>query len=241
MTNPLRDAPVPLPLEAIEAFEYLRAFLVDKVSHDRARTPKVAWKAIVVYQCLVRRALDAADGTTLGWNASNLLTAITMARSLVETIAALHDLSENLKGAVGRESLDEIDALLMARMFAWRADPGVAQDIPRSANVLTLIDHLDRWLEQHGASPSAVRGFYEDVSEFVHPNFLGIAQIYTDNDYAKLSVSFRATEETRVGLYADIKTALGLLGLAQLAAAQFDDLFSEIVRLNLAAHPSTSK
>jgi hypothetical protein len=100
--------------------------------------------------------------------------------------------------------------------------------------VLTLIDRLDRWLKQHGASAAIIRTFYEDVSEFVHPNNLGIAQIYADNDYAKRSVSFRATEETRAGLYKQIKSALGLLTVAKLAVVQFETLLPEIVRLNLA-------
>ena len=238
MTNPLKDAPAPLPQETLNALEYLRGYLVQEVSQDKARTPKVAWKAVVLYQCLVRRVLEAADGTALGWNERNLLTAITMARSLIETTAALHDLSENLKDAVSRESLDDVDAILMSRMFAWRTAPGVAEDIPTSTNVLTLIDRLDRWLKQRGASAALIRRFYEDVSEFAHPNYLGISQIYTDNDYANLSVSFRVTEETRAGLYDEIMRALSLLALAQLAVAQFEELLPEIVRLNLAVVPN---
>lgn len=235
MTNPLRDTSAPLPPETLAALAYLRNYLLPEVLGGYAVcSGKVSWKAAILYQCLVRRVLDAADGTILGWNEKNLLTAITMARSLVETTAALHDLSENLNDAVSRESLDDIDKILMARMFAWRIAPGVAEDIPVSTNVLTLIDRLDRWLKQRGASSAIIRRFYEDVSEFVHPNNLGIAQIYADNDYAKHSVSFRATEETRAGLYDQIKSALGLLTVAQLAVAQFETLLPEIVRLNLA-------
>ena len=242
VTNPLRDAPAPLPQKTIEALAYLRGYLVPEVSgEDAIRTPKVAWKAKVLYQCLVRRVLDAADGTVLGWNADNLLTAITMARSLVETAAALFDLSENLSKAVSRGSLDEADAILMARMFAWKKAPGVAEDIPASTNVLTLIDRLDDWLRKRGASAAIIRAFYEDVSEFVHPNNLGIAQIYTDNDDAKRSVSFRPTEQTRTGLYDQIKSALGLLSVAKLAVVQFETLLPEVVRLNLVLMTPTAK
>jgi hypothetical protein len=59
----------------------------------------VAWKAIVLYQCLVRRALDAADGSLLGWNANNLLAAITMARSFVGNSA--HGIVNGLAGSLG--------------------------------------------------------------------------------------------------------------------------------------------
>jgi hypothetical protein len=229
-----------LPQDTIAALAYLRGYLVTDISAEEAgRIPKVARKAKVLYQCLVRRVLDAADGAVLGWNARNLLTALTMARSLVETTAALHDHSEKLKSAVSRESLDDVDAIIMAGIFASRTFLGAADEIPPSTNVLTLIDRLDGWLKQRGASGAVIRTFYDTLSEFAHPNFFGITLVYTDNDYAKGSVSFRPTEETRAGAYDEIRMALGLLTVARLAVLQFEDLAPEIIRLNLAVDPQS--
>jgi hypothetical protein len=236
MTNFLTDPPEPLPEHTLEALAYLRDHLVDGISPEEAAdTPKVARKAKVLYQCMVRRVLDAADGTALGWNGGNLLTSITMARSLVETVAALNDLSDKLSDALGRESLDEVDAILMARLFAWRTNPIVITEIPSSTNVLTLIDRLDRWLKRVVAPEASVRGFYEGVSEFAHPNYLGITLIYSHTDNATGAVSFGATKETRTDVYADIRSALGLVGFAEIAVRWLEDHLPEIARLNVAA------
>jgi len=54
-------------------------------------------------------------------------------------------------------------------------------------------------------------------------------------------VSFRPTEQTRTGLYDQIKSALGLLSVAKLAVVQFETLLPEVVRLNLVLMTPTAK
>jgi hypothetical protein len=89
-----------LPLDSRELEQPRKVALSNFVYKRSARaTPKMAWKITSTYQCLIRRTIDAADGMRMAWNAGNLLTAITMARSLIETGAIVRNLTDSIKKA----------------------------------------------------------------------------------------------------------------------------------------------
>jgi|SRR6516225_6712860 len=83
--------------KVVEALVTLRNRLVHEISTSEiASTPKMVWKMTSTYQCLIRRTIETADGMRSGWNTRNLLTTLTMARSLFETGATVQHLTDSI-------------------------------------------------------------------------------------------------------------------------------------------------
>jgi hypothetical protein len=104
-----------------QILEVLRASFMSEFSAEHAeRVHPLVWKMALTYQCLVRRTVETADGLLLGWDAGNIITAVTMARSLIETASLVFDLTEGLEKAVKQKDLHAIDDLVNRRLLGTR-------------------------------------------------------------------------------------------------------------------------
>lgn len=126
----------------------LRGRLIPEFTTDQMLgIPKMVWKTRSTFQCLIRRTLDAVDGMRMAWNAGNLLTAVTMARSLIETGAVVRCLTDAVKDATKDKDVDALDKAVMSAGFATRFDEFMGDDWAYKAkNILTLIVSMDRSL-----------------------------------------------------------------------------------------------
>jgi len=68
--------------------------------------------------------------------------------------------------------LGEIDEFLMKGTFGGRTDDALR----KSPNILTAIDHTAKEHKKY-------RKLYDELSEFVHPNWFGTAGLYSKNDF----------------------------------------------------------
>jgi hypothetical protein len=98
---------------------------------------------------------------------------VTMSRSLTETGAVVRCLIDAVKEATKEKDVDALDKAVMSAGFATRFEEFMGDDWAYKAkSILTLIDATDRSVFKDNVS--RLRKAYDFLSEFVHPNHLGI-------------------------------------------------------------------
>jgi len=185
------------------------------------------WKTTSVYQCLIRRTIETIDGMRAAWNAGNLLTTITMARSLIETGAIVKHLTNTVKQAVANQDVDALDKAVMHAGFATRDKSFFGEEEEfKAENILTMIDRMDRSLFKDKVP--RLRAAYDFLSEFVHPNHLGILGLYSENFPEKYRVEFGNTTAKKKMILPHIRIALGMVWLVDIAASDIRKLIPVI-------------
>jgi hypothetical protein len=208
--------------EITNALVALRKRLVKEIATE---PPEIVWKIISTYQCLIRRTIDAADGMRTAWNAGNLLTAITMGRSLIETGAVVRNLTDSIKNAVERSDVDALDRAVMHATFSTMNDAHLAERPEyKATRILKLIDIMDKSL--FGDSAPKLRDAYRFLSEFAHPNFSGTVGLYSTSDGYR--IEFGNTGEKKQYVLPDLLITSGMIWLVEIAAADIDELMPRI-------------
>jgi len=113
----------------------IRKLFIEQLSG--AKLQRVVFNATMSVQLLARRSIDLVDGMNLGWRAENMLTFITMGRSLIETAALVYALDEEVTQAILNKDLQKIDAAIVGVLM------GSKHELFNPTNVLTLIDRFD--------------------------------------------------------------------------------------------------
>jgi hypothetical protein len=206
----------------------LRARLIPEFTTDQMLgMPKMVWKARSIFQCLIRRTLEAVDGMRMAWNAGNLLTAVTMARSLIETGAVVQGLIDAVKESTKEKDVEALDKAVMSAGFATRFEDFMGDDWAYKAkNVLTMIDAMDRGLFKDKLP--RLRKAYDFLSEFVHPNHLGILGLYSDHLAEKHRIEFGNLGRKRANILSQIRITLAMVWLVENAASDLEALIPEI-------------
>jgi hypothetical protein len=88
---------------------------------------------------------------------------ILLTRAVTESAALVWRLNELLETR-HQYSSEGLHDQFKRMHFGWKNDP----DFPKAFNVLTMIDHLDKKIP-------GVRGRYDHLSEFAHPNWSGVS------------------------------------------------------------------
>jgi hypothetical protein len=118
-------------------------------------------------QALVRCCISFMDSGYAEFHAGRLLTVYSSARSVMETIAVMHDFVETLAPLVNAAQYREAGELIGSRALATRV-PSFAEktDPVYAVQILKQIDKLDK------RNPG-YREAYDHMSDVVHPNALG--------------------------------------------------------------------
>ena len=217
--------------EITEAVLGLRKRLISEFTAAYiASVPKIVWKTSSTYQCLIRRTLEAVDGMRAAWNAGNLLTAATMARSLVEIGAIVRQLTDSIKTAAEEKDLDAIDKAVMNVGFGTRIkdlyEDEIAKGEYKAQNILTIIDKMDKKMFQD--EKPRLRDTYDLLSEFVHPNSFGILGLYSDNFSGEFRIEFGRTARKKETLLPFLRVTLGMAWLVEIAANDIEKLIPAI-------------
>ena len=214
--------------EINDAYVALRKRLIPQFTTEQiSHTPKTVWKTLSVFQCLIRRTLEAADGMRSAWNQGNLLTATTMARSLIETGATIRHLMDSIKDATRQRDTAALDRSVMELGFAARYEGFAGDDWAHKAEkILTLIDSMDRSL--FGDKKPRLRDAYDFLSEFAHPNYLGVLGLYSDNFPEEYRVEFGKRRKKKEMILPLLRVTLAMVLLAELAAVDLEALIPEI-------------
>jgi hypothetical protein len=173
--------------------------------------PKVVWKMHSVCQSAIYRAVELQNAVAILVNADNLLGGIIMARTLIELMAFISDLQEKISRGVDSNSLPMIDEAIMATSFStrWEEMP----EGTKATNILTIIERFDRdFMGEKKARP--VSGVHAVLSEYVHPNWAGMAGFFGFVNYEsrvdRLSVRHKDKEKLYLHIAAGC-TALAII------------------------------
>jgi hypothetical protein len=211
-----------------DALVALRKRLVKEITTEEiAATPKMVWKITSTFQCLIRRTIEAADGMRTAWNAGNLLTAITMGRSLIETGAIVRNLADGIKKAVETRDVDVLDEAVMHAGFATRDDAMLAERPEyKATNIITMVERMDKSL--FGDKTPRLRGSYDFLSEFAHPNHFGILGLYSKTVASEYRVEFGNAAEKKHTILPNLRVTTSMIWLVELAAKDIDKLVPQI-------------
>jgi hypothetical protein len=166
--------------ELSPVLEALRRRLVSELGQEDIPDSKVLWKTLALYQCLIRRTLELTDGIIGAWYRNSYLIAVVIARSLVETAAFTYDITVRIEKHIKDNDLSAVDKLIMDRTFATKMPDWVNNGLPSDAkNIMGLLRDLDRAVgPAPGDEQKPVEGHYALLSEFTHPNWLGVTHLY---------------------------------------------------------------
>lgn len=164
------------------------------------------------------------------WNTGNLLTAVTMARSLIEIGAIVRHLTDSIKTAATEKDLDAVDKAVMNVGFGMRIkdlyEGEAGSGDYKAQNILTIIDKMDKKMFQDGEP--RLRKTYDFLSEFVHPNSFGILGLYSDNFAKEYRIEFGRTARKRETLLPNLRVTLGMAWLVAMEANDLDKLIPVI-------------
>lgn len=215
----------------------LRARLIPEIGRRHVPDAKIVWKARALYQCVLRRSLELIDGTSRAWAHQEHLTAVLLARALMETAVFTWDITDGIDDGLQRADWDAINRLLNDRWFATRVPDMLEEGMPKAENVLTLIDRLDRdMLRASGQKPiegeQVMRRHYSLLSDFSHPNRLGVAVLFGELDEPSEMFRFRVSEAARVRLSHTLGVSMTSVTIVERCLRKLDLLIEPLREMN---------
>jgi hypothetical protein len=193
----------------------------------RLHAQNVMENSLSIFQCLIRRTEEAVDGMRTAWNASNLLTAITMGRSLIETGATVRHFIDSVKEATRQRDVVALDRVVMNVGFGTRYEPFKGEDQDYKAkNILTLIEAVDKSLFKD--KTPRLREAYDRLSEFAHPNHLGLLGLYSATFSGEYQVQYGNKQKKKEMILPEFRITLGMIWLVDIAAADLEALVPQI-------------
>lgn len=154
---------VELLKKGLELSGRLKASLPPRVDPLTISTKaKIPFKALCVREVLLYRVSELADAALVCYQRNQLVAAATLTRALLESVAILYWLFNELKTAVADGDTSKIDNFLGRALVGTRNDatPLLAH------NVMNAIDAVTKDIDHY-------RKVYEELCEIAHPNYGG--------------------------------------------------------------------
>lgn len=187
--------------------------------------PKILWEVQNYVQLSIHRVIEVGEGAANAWNTSRPATCFILSRAVMENVAALADVTFQIEGFVKDRKFIETHTLIVNRLMG-----GKLQKFPpemQIPNILTAIDKTDKYFPNH-----RVRELYDFLSEFAHPNSLGMHGLYANIDPSthilKIDPTFGMTEKHFTVI---IQSLFRALNIFRNTILKIEDLYPEIRRL----------
>ena len=133
--------------------------------------PKIVWKIDCLCQGFIYRTVELAEGASVCWNKNNQLSALILARGILETLAAAHDFFQKVKLATTKKDLAEIDSLAMTYTFI-STNSSTNEKLQAVGSLMSFIVRFDiHYLRDR--KTKHLRKLYGILSEITHPNHAG--------------------------------------------------------------------
>ena len=156
-----------------EARAYLARFAVSLPSHVSAAElgvcEKAPYKALVVREALIWRTEETGRCACDMLERGDVTSGILLTRATLENTALIWRLRDVIRDRANFTTID-IDRILSQLLLGSKQYPE-----PAAINILTLIDRLDK-------ATGFLRESYDRLSEYAHPNFNGVAGLYSTID-----------------------------------------------------------
>ena len=123
---------------------------------------KIPFKVITIRELIIWRVSDLSESAIRLIENFSIVGAITVIRAIIESVSLIYYLLSKVENSIENQSIKGIDDDLMKLLMGGRLPESKTQSI----NVLTLVDHLNK------VAPG-VRKYYDELSEFAHPNWSG--------------------------------------------------------------------
>lgn len=158
----------------------IKELLTDRVIRfEYSQIAKIPYKVHSFIEIMNLRMADFCEATDLLIKSNHIIPSLTLIRSLFENIAATHRIYSAIEKSLKSNKLTEdFDDLIMKISFGTRYENDV-----KAINILTNLEKLDK--EYNG-----IIKIYEDLCEFVHPNWDGVqgsySKLYEKNGYTDI-------------------------------------------------------
>ncbi len=134
-----------------------------------SKKSKLPFKLLTLVYSLRHRIIDLSKKSLSLFKDDDYLPSAILIRSIMESASLVFLTQKKIKKVVETKELREIDDFLMKGIFGGRFE-----DLPvKSTNILTAIDHTDKEYDNY-------RKMYDEMSEFVHPNWHGTFGLYCE-------------------------------------------------------------
>jgi hypothetical protein len=155
----------------------IRSLLVDRIeTRDPTLGVSVAAYAGSYFQSHMRRALEFLDGGVAAYQNGQALVAATCARSVLESVVAVHDFSRRLIEILDEGDMPKALKFITGQAFATKLKHLHDEDGSNIAtNILTQIKKLAKEFPE-------LPVIYDQISELTHPNGLGAVGYFSDLD-----------------------------------------------------------
>jgi len=150
--------------------EDIRLLLNDRVEHfEYSRKAKIPFKVHSFIEIMNLRMFDFCEASYLLINSNHIIPSLTLIRTLFENVAVTYRISSAIDKSLKSNKLTEdFDDLITKISLGTRYDSDVS-----AINIMTNIEKLDK-------KYNGMLKFYEDLCEFVHPNWDGVEGSYSE-------------------------------------------------------------
>lgn len=161
--------------ETLETTELILNSLKKKITdvvkpEIRPHYPKLLFKYKIFIQIYLHRCIDLAESTILSLSNKKILSVFLILRSLLETVAVLHDSAKNTEKYCKEKNFEKLNEIAEKAVFSTR----IPEFQPyKATNILTTIEKWDK-------ENSGILKTYEALCEFTHPNHFGTMSSYGD-------------------------------------------------------------
>lgn len=131
-----------------------------------------AYQLLVYREAMLWRVEELARTAIEAYGRSDFVVAGTLARSVTESAAMMWRLKDVLAGRQSK-SPEELRAFARSLLAGSKSSDWMLEGAPQAINVLTCLDRMNR------AMPG-VRLSYDGLSEVAHPNWRGVAGLFTN-------------------------------------------------------------
>jgi hypothetical protein len=146
---------------------------------------KLPFKAISLRELLLHRVSALATPAVELFERDQIIPAVVLTRSIVETFALFYALHERLVRFLAAKNSADLDDFLMRSLVGARNRP----EMPSSINVLTLIDRVEKIIP-------GFRSVYDSLCEYTHPNWAGTLGAFGEIDQEAFELKLGLNERT---------------------------------------------
>ena len=132
---------------------------------------KAPFKALAVREALIWRAEEFTRSAYRLLLTGDLAAAVLIIRGVVECAALMARLTQ-IVFERHNSTPEDLDSTLSRMLSGWKKHEG---EFPDAINILTFVDHLDK-------RTPGVRRAYDLMSEIAHPNWSGVAGLFSRDD-----------------------------------------------------------
>lgn len=159
------------------------------------------------------RLKELAKNSCTHYKNADLLSAITLTRSAIETAALLYNLYKKVFDALENNDIKEIEKFLKRALLGSKNKS--TDEI--AVHVLSLIDTMDKEVPNF-------RNSYDALSEYVHPNWAGTMDLFSTIDKNNMKLLIKKMDHENV-----FKNGLNALIASQRIVILYNGLINDLM------------